>query len=310
MKKDIVYKDYLSNVIPVLDGCSYLSGTEGSVFFVDNDFVVKTYHEPIVDVDLFNSFFKEIQSFGDAGYAVPKVYSYVLKPRKGGSGFSVYILQERIKGKNLFDLDILNFYECCKKFCSIDEFNLAVNDRENNPELFGLIIREFISDFLNTNKNLLSLSESELERFISTDFHLSSKSRFSIPDVQAGNVIFDREKLTIIDNGFLGYDKGIESEDSARVNVLRDMFLLFYYNETVNKMPKYRCMYSDEINRLKSENNEVSFLAMRRFVRKVNEMYLPMVTNVYDYEACMSVANEVFDEKKAKEICLEIQRDF
>ena len=310
IKKDIVYKDYLSKVIPVLNGYSFLSGTEGSVFFVDNDFVVKTYHEPIVDVKFFNSFFKEIQSFGDAGYAVPKVYSYALKPSKGGSGFSAYVLQERIKGKKLFDLDILNIYECCKKFCSLDEFNMVVEDGENNPELLGMIIREFILGFLNTNKNLLDFSETELEKFISTDFYLSSNSRFSIPDVQAGNVIFDGKKLTIIDNGYLGYDGGLDSENMAKKSVMRDMILLFYYNEIVNKMPKYKCMCSDEINRLKSENIDASFLAMRRFVRKANEMYSPVIDNAFDYEACESVANEVFDEKKAKEICSEIQRDF
>ena len=175
---------------------------------------------------------------------------------------------------------------------------MVVEDGENNPELLGMIIREFILGFLNTNKNLLELSETELEKFISTDFHLSS------------NVIFDGKKLTIIDNGYLGYDGGLDSENMAKKSVMRDMILLFYYNEIVNKMPKYKCMCSDEINRLKSENIDASFLAMRRFVRKANEMYSPVIDNTFDYEACESVANEVFDEKKAKEICSEIQRDF
>ena len=49
---------------------------------------------------------------------------------------------------------------------------------------------------------------------------------------------------------------------------------------------------------------------MRRFVRKANEMYRPVLTNVYDYDACKMVAYEIFEKKKADEICSEIQKSF
>ena len=51
-------------------------------------------------------------------------------------------------------------------------------------------------------------------------------------------------------------------------------------------------------------------VSSRRFVRKTNEMYKPVLTNVYDYEACKSVAYEVFEKKKADEIISEVQKDF
>ena len=49
---------------------------------------------------------------------------------------------------------------------------------------------------------------------------------------------------------------------------------------------------------------------MRRFVRKANEMYTPVLTNPYDYDACKMVANEVFRKKLADEICGEVQKGF
>jgi len=303
-------KKYLQAVIPNLDRFSSLSGTEGTVYFVDDDFVVKRYFEPIESLEMFEEFFREVQSFSEKGYAVPKMYSWDYDLRPYDDGFLVYTLQERLGGKMLFDISAFELYEQCKEFCSRKEFDVAVADRNNNPELLGLLIREFISGCLRTNKALLGMSEAELERFISTDFNISSQSRFSMPDVQAGNVMFDGERLSIIDNGYLGYDKGIDSVDSVKANLIRDVILLFYNNEMANWLPKFRCMYSDQIKRLSGENMEASFLAMRRFVRKVNQMYRPVMSNKYDFDACESMANAVFDEKKAKEICAEIQRSF
>ena len=112
----------------------------------------------------------------------------------------------------------------------------------------------------------------------------------------------------IIDNAYLGRDKGEEKPESVKATLLRDMFLLFYYNESVNWMPRLRCATSDELKRLKKENMDACFLAMRRFVRKANEMYSPVLTNPYDYDACKMVAYEVFEKGMADEICKEVQR--
>lgn len=311
MKDKKFYQDeYLRRIIPSLNQFSFLSGTEGRVYFVDDDFVVKTYFQPIDSLEIFENYFKEIQSFAEKGYSVPKIYSWAFTPCENGKEFCAYTLQERVKGKNLFDLDLESFYESCNGICTKEEFDRAVGDRKSNPELLGLLIREYIASCLRTNQALLDLSETELEKFLSTDFNIGVESRYSISDVQAANVLFDGQNLRIIDNGFLGYDKGLDSESVVKANLMRDAFLLFYNNESVKWLPKFRCLYSDEINKLKDQNMDASFLAMRRFVRKVNQMYSPVLSNIYDYKACESIAEEVFNENLAKQICSEVQRDF
>ena len=306
MNKKIDLNKYLQEIIPSLNKFNFLSGTEGKVYFIDDDFVVKTYFEPIESLEIFEAYFKEIQSFAEKGYSVPKIFSWTFVPSVSGERFYIYVLQERVKGKNLFDFNLSEIHEKYKNFNTKDDFDLMVKNR--NDESFGLYIREFILNCLSTNQGLLYLSDLELEKFISTDFNIGVESRFSMPDVQAGNVLFDGERLRIIDNGFLGYDKGFDSENSVKANLMRDMFLLFYNNESVNWLPKFKCAYSEEIKNLKERNLEASFLAMRRFVRKVNQMYRPVLTNVYDYDACKLIADEIFDEKLSREICLEIQR--
>ena len=312
MKKHINFdaNEYLKALIPHLDEFSFLCGTEGKVYFVDDNFVVKTYFEPFNKLSVFNEFCKEIKGFADKGYAVPEIYSWATVPCEKSDKFMAFILEERVKGKTLFDLDVTRLYSACKKFCSREEFDFAVGREKNNPELLGHILREHILDFLNTNRALNELPESEIERFISSGYNLGLEARFSWPDVQAGNVMFDREKLTIIDNAYLGHNVGAYSEDYVKAHVLRDMFLLFYYNENVNWMPKYKCSVLPELQRLKKENQDECFLAMRKFVRKANEMYRPILTDVYDYDACKNVAYEIFEKKKADEICSEIQKSF
>ena len=315
--------EYLKQKIKSLDKFSYLCGTEGRAYFVDDSFVVKTYLEPFDDYFLFNEYCKELRSFGEKGYAVPKFYAWQCAPCKGGNTFMVYILQERIKGKALFDLDEKWIYESCKKFCTKKDFDYALAEQNNNPELLGLIIREHILEFLSINKALNLFSESNLENFISSDYGMRVESRFSSPDVQSANVIFDGSKLTIVDNAFLGYDRndveyigmdalfGYESKsEKAKIDLLKDMFMLFYYNENINWLPKFRCGSLEEIKKLKNENQEACFYAMRRFVKKVNEMYSPIISDVYDYEVCRMVAKDIFKKEMADEICAEIQKSF
>lgn len=301
---------YLKSIIPHLDEFSFLCGTEGKVYFIDDKFVVKTYFEPFVKLDVFDSFCKEIKGFSEKGYSVPQIYAWESVFSEDKSKFCAYILEERVKGKVLFNLDNSSLYEACKSFCTKEEFDLALADRKNNPELAGLISKEHILEFLETNRALNALSDSEVEKFISSIYGLAMDSRFSFPDVQATNVMFDKNKLTIIDNAYLGHAISWCKEDYVKTLVLRDMFLLFLYNEHVNWMPKFKCANSSELESLKKANREECFLAMRRFVRKTNEMYNPQITDSYDYDACKNVAYEVFDNKQADEICSEIYRGF
>ena len=64
MKKHINFdaNEYLKALIPHLDEFSFLCGTEGKVYFVDDNFVVKTYFEPFNKLSVFNEFCKEINN--------------------------------------------------------------------------------------------------------------------------------------------------------------------------------------------------------------------------------------------------------
>ncbi|MBQ8211666.1 MAG: hypothetical protein IJZ27_03950, partial [Treponema sp.] len=52
---------YLKAIIPNLDQFNFLCGTEGKVYFIDDDFVVKTYFETFNNLMVFNEYCNEIK---------------------------------------------------------------------------------------------------------------------------------------------------------------------------------------------------------------------------------------------------------
>lgn len=311
MKNFITNHDYdkaIESLIPTLDNFSYLQGSEGRVYFIDDNFVIKSYFQPESDLQSFEEYFKEIKSFSESGLAVPKVYSWTAIQRNHGK-FKLYVLEERVKGSTLFDRKLSSVFSRCKDFCSENEFELAIGKWGNNKELFGMIVREFIKSYIERNENLFLMSDENLENFIRSDYEIGMKSRYSFPDVQSENVIFDDEKLTIIDCAYLQTPMQ-HDEQTIKTMLIRDMVSLFHYNESIQECSAFVCGISPELKKLKIANRDICFEAMRRFVRKTNEMYQPKINNKFDFDVCQMVANQILGKKLADEISSEIQRDF
>lgn len=302
------YDNLLLSFISKLDSFNYAQGSEGRVYFVDDKFIVKKFFMDRENLEMLELFCKEIKGFADAGYNVPNIYSWTGIPRQNGR-FDCYILEERVQGEKLFDISFDSIYSFCKDLCSTQEFHDALFTM-NNPELYGVIVREYIKKFISINNNLLNVSESEVEAFLTSEYEMGLRCRYSALDVQPENVMFDGSKLTIIDNAFLEEEKFLDPEEVVKINLMRDMFLIFLYNQEIRGLSTRNCSISPEILKLKQENMEACFLAMRRFVRKANQIYSPKIDNEYDYMACESVANYVLDKKFAEEICTEVQRIF
>lgn len=306
------YDEILLTLIPQLDEYEKLSGSEGEAYFIDDNYVVKAFFEPISDAYIFNEYCKEIQNFADIGLTVPKIYSWCALPNPITSKFRCYILEERALGRRVFDFDVESIYHRCKKFCKEEEFFEAVGRRscEKGTPLLAAIIREYVLEFIETNELLLNMSESNLEKFFESDYFMTKNATYSSNDVLADNLLFDRNKLTIIDNGFIGRCKNPETEDFARVMMLRDAFIIFDYNRYLKDLTLINQELGENYKKLQRQNEEMCFEAMRRFVRKSNQMYSPIVRNEYDYYACEDVAKSSLNIKRSSEICKEIQRQY
>lgn len=102
------YDEMLENLIPFLGQFASKSGKEGSVYFVDDNFVVKeivnNYRQEKI-ARFFDCYVKEQQKFADDGCLIPRVYSSkVIKSQNadGSSRFGFYILEDKFSGNDVF----------------------------------------------------------------------------------------------------------------------------------------------------------------------------------------------------------------
>ena len=153
------YDKLLLSFISKLDSFNYAQGSEGRVYFVDDKFIVKKFFMDRENLEMLELFCREIKGFADAGYNVPNVYSWTGIPRQNGR-FDCYILEERVQGEKLFDISFDSIYSFCKDLCSTQEFHDALFTM-NNPELYGVIVREYIKKFISINNNLLNKNQTK-----------------------------------------------------------------------------------------------------------------------------------------------------
>lgn len=298
------------------------SGDEGTVYFLDDNFVVKKYNSSIyfrfnpVDrfgVSAFDKYFSEMQRFYESGLSVNKYYSHITINK--GENLGLYVLQERVKGKTLFEEKCLSqlFYKV-EDICTRQEFKTALNEQKG--ELYNLVVEYFINNFYETNKALNNVSDDELTRFILSDYNILNDGQFALLDTQASNVMFDNERLTIIDPALLS-EKIVKTADSQRFNkimVVRDMIMLFKNNIFAytflhcNKLiGKGKLAYDNFVK----ENMLVTAKAIKRYVAATNDLIKPIFSSdrVYDFYACKGIVDPIVSENNAQEILNMLQKD-
>ncbi len=302
LKNNISHASMLKASLKNLNEFSFLSGAEGRVYFVDDNFVIKVYNMG-TETKYFNEFCTEIKGFADRGYNVPKIYAWTTE-KYDKYNSNLYVLEERIKGKNIFMQNIAQIYANCKNFCSKDEFAATVLERDNNAELFSYILREYLKEYINVNEQLLALPEEEVEKFILSEYKMGTKAHYSWIDVHPKNVMFDGKKLTHIDNKYMTYPFTLPAA-FVKSTVLVDMYTLFYPNGDLKKYKKYIAA-NDKLQELLNQNEETCFLTMRRFIRKAKELINVNSLKVYDYSICEQAAKDAVGQKLGQELSDEI----
>ncbi len=307
MEQKIDYRLAIDELIPNLHKFSYLKGCEGKVYFASDDFVVKEYFNHRVNPEIFDLFCREMQSFADRGYVVPKVYAWQCEPLEKGC-HKFYVLKERVKGQLLSAPQMQDLFHKFKDVCSRKGFEQIVLNPKSDLSLYEQIAVEFLKNFIHINSNLLSVSDNELERFIISEFEMSKKQRYSVTDVQPSNVMFDGKSLIEIDSAFLGREMVGKNNLGIKDKIIEDIVFLFIENQTSLESEKFSPVKSDKIVELLRHNNELCFEAMLRLVRKTTSMLGIDNISTLTLEGCKTLPEHLFDEKHAKVIIEELQK--
>ena len=202
-------------LIPHLKKCSSKSGSEGTAYFVDDKHVVKKYHNEkkwIVLDDIFDAYCKEVQVFGENGYSVPKIFSWVKVPIKHNWFFEsknnesyyythdYYVLQEKAEGRELYLNKLDDIYALVEGHFKPNRFGRVLRNPSKFTEEYEELLSTYIRDYIRVNTFIESMSEQEMDSFVSSIHGMYLDGYFSTPDIHPNNVIFDGKHLTIIDN--------------------------------------------------------------------------------------------------------------
>lgn len=259
-------EEYLSALVLQLKKFKSSSGSEGTAYFVGNNLVVKEYvkttgfHSKNLYIDsIFDLYCQEIQNFAKQGYLVPEIYSWIKYiPKSGVFSKNIepryYILEEKINGRGLYLPSLHDCYLLFEDECSIKKFEKVIKNPNENLSLCKEIIRTYISDYIYANEIVASMSDADLDAFVTTISSMFEQAEYGLPDVHASNVMISENKLKLIDNYMMVKQESTYFNSQTVEEFLLARFLiLFRSNEKVAEFGlKNKLVYFDDSSDLRS----------------------------------------------------------
>ena len=313
MIKSNAYDELLLNLIPNLEGFESKSGVEGTAYFVDDNFVVKKIQSSVKTGERdelwqnFGLFCDEIKNYADLGYAVPKIYSWVGIPAHTAQmdSFVFYVLEERIPGEILFEQRLHKIQSRCLDICSESDFELAMMEKQG--ALYNEIVERYLKLFIEWNERLETLSACELEKFIMSEYKMATSQRYSFVDVHPENVLYDKGKLTIVDNAF-NIEPEPMSTKGAKQMLLEDMINLFRDNISVTDIVSRKVFeQNSRIQDLYKTNQRVAGEAMHKFIKKANFLVSPSFYQKFAFNDVCYYLKKMLADEKAEQIIQDLQ---
>ncbi len=305
------FDGFLSSLIPRLEEFEHKQGGEGSVYFINDDFVVKKFYNSAMAINnSFLNYCNEMANFHDLGFCVPEFFAFKMIEDKYDKHYGLYILEERAKGREIYiehnNSDLFSLFD---SVCSKEEFENAMSAKEGL--LFEKLMELYIKDFMNVNKQLLDVSDLMLENFILSNFDMRVQGKSSSPDVQPRNVLFDGKNLTMIDNLYLKIvRKTMPNENLEKVITLKTLVNLISSNDEVAYFINPSAKKIKSISKIYRENQTLAAKVTKRFVKKTNELLNPVIDKRYEFESFKQTLGSFLKEKDAQEIVSELQIDF
>ena len=266
-------------------------GAEGVAYFINDELILKKYYNHIdmedkggfdeVLKEMFVPYCKSMIDLYNRGLNVPKIVEYQKVADKHGIE-SYYILQEKIKGRETFNIDLERF---CKNVYYDEKYGLDYALKQKDEHLLHDIILSYIDDFILVNEFIESADERVLEKFIMDAYNVYKFSKASVPDVSGRNVLLDTASSKFSHIDLFMTDRNNDSRFSAddsktRLqiydnNVIKDIINLFNYNnfETLKREPcfveavKSDPAFANEVENYLSSNIKMCSAAIQKMMR-------------------------------------------
>ena len=303
-EEKVYYETMLESFLSDLNEYSYLSGSEGRVFFVSDEFVVKEYYfHNYIDDETFESYCEEIKSFAEQGLSVPKIYAWTKFKQEYHITPRFYILEERVKGKHLFN-EIADLYPRLKDRMTPEEFHKGIYDSQNNKELYSKILIEYLNSINDNLSEIANMTDENIEKFVTSLYELYTTCNYSYPDLYEENILFDGKKFIFIDQHMRTSLVSSENEEDAKTNIIIDFFIIF--ERLYSAIYITRCLdinLQQRVDKAKSLIEENKYNIALKFSKKIKSVLAPMSANKF-----FTPTKHFLGEERAKQIVEELEK--
>lgn len=125
------------------------------------------------------------------------------------------------------------------------------------------------------------MSDSEIENFIKTDYIMTLGQTYAFTDINSGNVLISENKLSLIDPSLPEWVARYQKMATGE-RVFFDILYLYLVNKDVFHCANRARNFSDLKYQIMGAKEEILALSEKnilRLIKKLNEMYKPVVTN-------------------------------
>ena len=308
----------------------HIEGGEGCAFFIPGDggeeFVLKKFTKLFINASTLDNYFLDAEKFGNICYSAPKIYSWarIQKTTPKYTLHQGYLLQERIKGRELYCRGIREFYKQNNCGFNETEFNDIMKFEVKNASKFFQIFNEFLRDYINIGNIITKkLSEKDIAVAINDVLYMYQNSHIGSPDIHPTNVLLDENnRLRIIDNS-LDYAGNWCARTATDFVVSSFIEKLFWFQRELNLYSKNRIfrngdyiikqqsLHDKVTDELLDEENRVTATAMIKILKVIN-MCLedPTVSNRALLESIATSIKLYVGDKYASSVINEIQTKF
>lgn len=247
MEKKIDYYNMLLDLIPKRKQFKSFAGSEGIAYFISSKYVLKEYTKSD-DWNEFNRVFDlycaELQAHVDSGKNIARVYAWGRIPNMGKylkgdkNAYQYFILEERVPGRELYIGYLEDAFSIVSDLCSEEEFRKALTN-DGSKSLYETIVRRYISDYIEMNQFLESLSDDQLTKFVEDAYLMYKNGKASYPDLFPHNILVnEKTSMKMIDLHMKTSDS-ILTPEKVDSSFIRELCGLFLYNCLSNKPGDY-----------------------------------------------------------------------
>lgn len=313
-KEQNVYDNLLLSTVFELDKFPQKSGQEGTAYFIGDNFVIKEIRgmqDSMFSYENFEKYCKELQECHKQGLAVPEIYSWTMLPSnmfKNATLDRYYVLQERIKGTDVFAHGISSSYDLHQDYCSRKEFNDAVLTKRGN--LFKKIVYTYLNNYFELAEKLDAMPENLVENFVVSDYRMMKDLRYGAVDVHSANVLFNGDRLIIIDNGFMENFFATYNDEKLRQITMKDVLRIL--SGSLNSMAcsaYYQSKWPD-LAVLHSKHKKACASTMKKFINVTNKTLHPVFNDDMEYYNSKDFIHQVMEGKEVEETINMLQRNF